>query len=174
MRITSVTQGAAGATAWQPLNPKCDNFQVGFGVTLTGTVNLTYKVQHTFDDPGENLPVYITRSTTTATLTLTDHGLATTDTITVSGAGAPLDGTYAVAGVTDANVITYTVDNSGVSVSNAGATVSRMRVFDHPTVTSKTTLQDGNYAFPISAMRLNVTSYTSGKATLTIIQSGKG
>lgn len=42
--------------------------------------------------------------------------------------------------------------------------------FDHPVVTGKTTSTDGNYAFPIRAVRLTCTAYTSGAGTLTIIQ----
>jgi len=39
-------------------------------------------------------------------------------------------------------------------------------------VTGETTNQDGNYAFPVRAIRLNVTAWTSGTATLTVIQAG--
>lgn len=44
--------------------------------------------------------------------------------------------------------------------------------FDHPDVTGETTNQDGNYAFPVRMVRLNVTAWTSGTATLTLIQAG--
>lgn len=43
--------------------------------------------------------------------------------------------------------------------------------FDHPTVTAKTTNSDGNYAYPIYALRLNVTAYTTGTATMTVISA---
>lgn len=42
--------------------------------------------------------------------------------------------------------------------------------FDHPTVAGKTANQDGNFAAPIRACRLNVTAYTSGTAVLTVLQ----
>lgn len=42
--------------------------------------------------------------------------------------------------------------------------------FKHATLVSKTASGDGNYAFPVRAIRLNVTAYTSGTATLTILQ----
>lgn len=42
--------------------------------------------------------------------------------------------------------------------------------FDHSVVTGKTASIDGNYAFPIRAMRLTCTAYTSGSGTLTILQ----
>lgn len=173
MISTSVTVGSATKSAWIPLDPNQAPFAVGFGVTLPATVNLTYKVQHSFDTPARGVLCQITRSTTTATLTLTDHGLTTSDSIVVSGAGAPFDGTYDVAGVTNANVITYTVSNSGAALSDPAAKVAVMRVFDHPVVTGKTAASDGNYAFPVRAVRLNVTAYTSGKATLTLLQGSR-
>jgi hypothetical protein len=42
--------------------------------------------------------------------------------------------------------------------------------FAHSTLAAKTANADGNYAFPIRAVRINVTAYTSGTATLTILQ----
>jgi hypothetical protein len=43
--------------------------------------------------------------------------------------------------------------------------------FDHSTITGKTTNSDGNYAFPVRAIRLNVTAYTSGSVTMTLLQA---
>lgn len=43
--------------------------------------------------------------------------------------------------------------------------------FDHPTVTGQTANADGNYAFPVSAIRLNATS-NDGSLTLVVIQAG--
>ena len=42
--------------------------------------------------------------------------------------------------------------------------------FKHSTLVTKTASADGNYAFPIRAVRINNTAYTSGSATLTILQ----
>ena len=42
--------------------------------------------------------------------------------------------------------------------------------FKHSSLVGKTANADGNYAAPIRAVRLNVTSWTSGAATLTILQ----
>lgn len=43
--------------------------------------------------------------------------------------------------------------------------------FNHPTIASQTTNQDGNYAFPVLQIRLTVNS-GGGTATLTLIQAG--
>jgi hypothetical protein len=172
MRPTQVTVSAAGVSPWLPINRYQLPFSVGLGVTLSSGASLTWKLQHTFDDPQETYACQITRSGTTATVTLTDHGLVANDSVTVVGAGAPLDGTYTVASVVDANSFTYTVANSGATASAPGSKLAKHRVFDHAQMTGLTAAEDGNYAFPVCAVRLNVTSYTSGKATLTILQGG--
>lgn len=45
--------------------------------------------------------------------------------------------------------------------------------FDHISVTGQTINKDGNYAFPVAAVRLTVTSGT-GTVTMTTIQAGSG
>lgn len=171
MRTTSVTQSAAGFSPWVPLNTKQTPFNVSLATTVASGSTLTYSVQHTFDDVQNAQSCSIARSGTTATLTLPNHGLSSTsDSITVIGAGAPFDGTYAPASITNANVFTYTVANSGATASANGAKVVIMRVFDHETIIAKTANDDGNYMFPAYATRLNVTAYTSGNVTLTVNQ----
>jgi hypothetical protein len=43
--------------------------------------------------------------------------------------------------------------------------------FDHPTVASETNDADGNYAFPVAAIKVAITSGT-GTVQLTVIQAG--
>ena len=43
--------------------------------------------------------------------------------------------------------------------------------YSHPTIASKTDNQDGNYAFPVTGIRLTVNS-GGGTATLNLIQAG--
>ena len=43
--------------------------------------------------------------------------------------------------------------------------------FDHPTVAAQTSNQDGNYAFPVTGVRLTVNS-GGGTATLKLVQAG--
>jgi len=64
--------------------------------------------------------------------------------------------------------LTYKVQHTFDDVQNPLVTPTW---FDHPDVTSKTANADGNYAFPILAMRLNVTAYTSGSVTMSVLQS---
>lgn len=101
MRQQTVSQTGVGSSAIIPMNLDSTPFNVGFGVTVTGSV--TYTVQHTFDNPW-----------TTANPTW----------------------------------------------------------FDHPTVLNKVSVNaDGNYAFPVAAIKVAVTA-NSGTATLTAIQAG--
>jgi len=174
MRPTRLTKGAAGFTAWCPMDYGQNAFGVSLGAIVTSGASLTYKVQHSFDSPYDLVPFYATRTTTTVTATIPDHQLTAGDMVNVVGAGAPMDGSYAVASVSDANTITYTVANSGVTLSKPGANVNLMHVFDNSVITGKTANADSHYAFPVTAIRVNVTSYTSGKVTLTIIQSSPG
>jgi hypothetical protein len=68
-----------------------------------------------------------------------------------------------------AGVLTYKVQHTFDDVQDAAVTPV---AFDHPDVSGETTNQDGNYAFPVRAIRLTVTAFTSGTATLTIVQAG--
>ena len=43
--------------------------------------------------------------------------------------------------------------------------------FSHPTIAGETTNQDGNYAFPVTGIKLLVNS-GSGSATLNLVQAG--
>ena len=49
-------------------------------------------------------------------------------------------------------------------------TVTSPVAFDHSVLTGISASTDSNYAFPIRAIRLTCTSYTSGSGTLHIIQ----
>lgn len=53
---TGVTAGVNGLaeTGWYVLNYRGGGFNVGFGVALSTSANLTYAVQHTFNDPYPN------------------------------------------------------------------------------------------------------------------------
>ena len=66
-----------------------------------------------------------------------------------------------------AGVLTYSVEHTFDDVFDTDVTPV---AFTHSSVASQTTNKDGNYAFPVRAIRLNVTAWTSGGATLTILQ----
>jgi len=67
---------------------------------------------------------------------------------------------------------TYTVQHTFDSMANTAQTGTGFTTwFNHPTVVNLTANADGNYAFPVSGIRVNVTGGT-GTATLTVIQAG--
>lgn len=100
---TSITVTGVDTSEWIPMDYFRTPFNVGLGVTITGTA--TYTVQHTFQNPN-NPP-------------------GTTPT----------------------------------------------RIFNHETLVGQTANADGNYAFPVAAIRIDVTAST-GSVTLDVIQSG--
>ncbi len=64
-------------------------------------------------------------------------------------------------------VLTYDVEHTFDDIQDSTVTPT---AFKNNGLQTKTANDDGNYAFPIRATRLNVTAFTSGSATLTIIQ----
>ena len=99
MKVQSVSKTGVGSSSSLVMNTNISPFNVGFGVTATGTVN--YTVQHTFDDPAVGFTTW----------------------------------------------------------------------FSHPTVASQAANADGNYAFPVTGIKVLVNS-GAGTATLNLIQAG--
>ena len=70
-------------------------------------------------------------------------------------------------GVVATGTVTYTVQHT---FDNPQTTATPVW-FSHPTIATKTDNQDGNYAFPVAAIKVIVTAGT-GTATMTMIQAG--
>lgn len=68
--------------------------------------------------------------------------------------------------------LTYTVEHTFDDVQSPSFSPATAVWYSNSTLVSQTTNKDGNYAFPVTAIRLNVTVWTSGTATLTSIQAG--
>ncbi len=174
MRPQRVTLGAAGWSPWLNINrTPAGEFGVALGVQLSDSATLTYSVQHTMD------PIYTptkewsaSRTTTTGTITLTDHGLVAGDWVEFD-APAPFNTSYEVTSVTDANTFVITVADAGVaSVAVGWYNLWKARVKATSGLGALSVDAEGNYVFPPTACRLRVTAYTSGKATLNVIQAG--
>lgn len=71
-------------------------------------------------------------------------------------------------GVVVTGTVTYTIQHTFDDVLTSGVTPTW---FNHPTLLSQTVSADGNYAFPVRAVRVNVSAGT-GTATATVIQAG--
>lgn len=76
-------------------------------------------------------------------------------------------------GVTVAGTLTYTVQHTFDDVFANDFDPDTANWFDNDGLTNQTATNDGNYAFPVTAIRLNVTAYTSGTAVMTAVQAGK-
>lgn len=72
-------------------------------------------------------------------------------------------------GVVVSGTVNYTVQHTFDNVQDSAVTPTW---FSHPSLASLATNADGNYAFPITAIKVLVNSGT-GSATLTIIQAGQ-
>jgi len=68
-------------------------------------------------------------------------------------------------------VVTGTVNYTVQHTFDNPQTNPNPTFFSHPTVIALTTSQDGNYAFPVAAIKVLVNS-GAGTATLTVIQAG--
>ncbi len=69
-------------------------------------------------------------------------------------------------GVVVTGTVTYTIQHTFDNMGTGFVTW-----FSHPTIAGKSDNQDGNYAFPVSGIKVLVTAGT-GTATATIIQAG--
>ena len=76
-------------------------------------------------------------------------------------------------GVKVSGTVNYTVQHTFDDVWAAGYTASSGTWYNHTTLASQAANADGNYAFPVTAIRLTVNS-GSGTATMTVIQAGVG
>jgi hypothetical protein len=68
--------------------------------------------------------------------------------------------------------LTYKVQHTLDDVFSPTFNASTAVWYDHATLTGKTASADGNYASPVTAIRLNVTPWTSGTATINVLQAG--
>ena len=75
-------------------------------------------------------------------------------------------------GVSVTGTLTYTVEHTFDDVFAEGFNPATATWFANSGLSAKTASLDGNYAFPVTAVRLRVSAYTSGSATMTIIQAG--
>jgi len=123
MRPQRVSLSAAGFSPWLNINRMpVGNFGVGLAVKLSSGAVLTCSVQHT-SDPLWNPTIEwsASRTTTTGTITKTNHGLSVGDWVQMDAA-APFNTTYSVASVVDANNFTLNVNSTTFGAYTSGGT----------------------------------------------------
>ena len=75
--------------------------------------------------------------------------------------------------VVNSTAAVYSVQHSFDYTGSSTFISSNATWFTNTTISSVSTSQDGNYAFPVSAIRLNVTAGSSiGTVSMTAIQAG--
>ena len=74
--------------------------------------------------------------------------------------------------VSAGGVLTYTVQHTFDDVFSSTFSPSTATWYSNSTLVAQTTDKDGNYAYPVTAVRITVTAYTSGSVTMTVIQAG--
>ena len=74
--------------------------------------------------------------------------------------------------VSAGGVLTYTVQHTFDNVQSETFNPATATWFSNSVIVSQTADRDGNYAFPVTAVRLTVTAWTSGTVTMTVIQAG--
>ena len=74
--------------------------------------------------------------------------------------------------VSAGGVLTYTVQHTFDDVFSSSFSPSTATWYSNSTLVAQTTDKDGNYAYPVTGIRLTVTAYTSGSVTMTVIQAG--
>src|SRR5258708_29658624 len=126
MRLITASLGATGVVVL-PLDPGKTQVSDLIAMYASNSQNaITAQVDGTMSDLQANIPVSLSRSGTTGTVTfptLNPHKLGgTTDYIVISGSGvASLDGTYSIASVTNDTVLTYASGTSATTTANAVA-----------------------------------------------------
>lgn len=181
--VTPTLAGGA-ASPWIPLEYAARTFNVGLFASLSeDATGITYSVEYSPDNPNPsrataNPVASLSRTTTVATLTFAQaHGLVAGDAVNVWNSGDPnLDGSQAVASTPSPTSLTYTVANTGAAAGSPYTQAAPMRVFAvQANLTAATTRQSGALATPCFAVRLHITAWTAGSATLEIVQGlGRG
>lgn len=68
--------------------------------------------------------------------------------------------------------LTYTVQHTFDDVFAPGFDPASATWYNHASLFDKTASAEGNYVLPATAIRLNVTAYTDGAATMNVLQAG--
>ena len=66
---------------------------------------------------------------------------------------------------------TYKVEHTFDDVFAAGFSPASATWFDHPVLVAKTANADGNYAYPPTAIRLNVSAYTGSNGVTMVVNT---
>jgi hypothetical protein len=103
-------------------------------------------------------------------VTLTVVGAGVSNPIALDNYISPFNVGFGVV-VSSAATVTYTVQHTFDDVFAPDFSATDATWFSHEDLIAQTDNQDGNYAFPVSAIRLNVAT-SDGSVSITAIQAG--
>lgn len=166
MLLKRITVAAGAISDWIPVNRRSWG-SIGFTVNPQPTAAGTYDVEFTESQLQRGTrKVPISRSTTTLTVNLVNHGLAVGNDAVITES-QDYDGVRIVTAITDVDNFTVTVSASGDSRS---ATVSPVIADDVAGFTAATGKNSGLVDASIVAMRLNCTNSTTAAHDILINQ----
>lgn len=188
MRLIRKTLTAAGAIL-ATLDPHKEFYTISGTMYGDTAVNATAQVDATISDLSARMPVTVSRSGTTVTVTFPSgvantHNLGgTKDYIYISGTGnSSLDGLYPVASVSSATVLTYTSGTSGTvgAMSAIAIPIRTIQSFiasasvsaTTPALPSVSATSINLNTVPFSGLVLNCTIYTAGTVILDVLAAG--
>jgi|TARA_R100000093_G_C1931633_1_gene68916 hypothetical protein len=152
--------------------------ETGRDFTITGTDYRGNTISEVVEDPNAGA-VSTTKYFKTVTSVTVDDDTAGAITVGVNGQSSsntiPLD-RYQTPfnvgiGIDISNTLTYTVQHTFDNVQ-IDTSLDALKWFNHDDLAAQTADADGNYAFNVEAVRIIITSFTSGTLTGTLIQSG--
>ncbi len=181
MRLSRVSIAAVGQVM-MPIDPHQQALSDAIIIYGSQTISATAALHGTYSDLNNKLPVSISRTTTTVTVTsIVDSTLGSNvDYVIIGGTGiSSIDGLYPVATVTSDTVLTYTSGTSATTLATgymipirlaqiviaSGAMAATVKI---PTVTAANPF----YTIPYSALILRCTIYSAGTIYLDVRQSG--
>lgn len=176
MRTYSVTCDSTETptySKWLRCNHYMWDFSIGFRAQpATGTTG-TYSIQESLSNPEQFVAANFSRSTTTLTITLANHGLVVGDGVFLQG--TPWDTTdgksIAVVSVADVNTMTLTVANTGAT--SGSLQICTIRVNTDSNYTAVSGIQSGSTTGGIQLIRVAKLAGTlAGRVTLEVAQSG--
>lgn len=164
--------GVGRSTLWFPdffENP----FNIGVGCGTQGTV--TYNIEHTFDDVQKGL---ITAALATAAGNAILHFAGGAVDPNFMRLGRPVFDLTTPSAISASTFVTATFDTSNVTMNQnaagggvlAGDLISFLTWFPNSGLTAQTGNANGNYAFPVRAISINITAGT-GTVNCQLIQA---
>jgi len=101
-------------------------------------------------------------------MTITTHGVGPSNIFGVDNNISPVNVGFGVV-LSDGATLTYNIEHT---YDDLWTTYDPNNISWFPFLVNQQANSDGYYGYPISGLRINVTSWTSGTATIKVLQAG--